>query len=198
MPNNLLKRHQPVLLAAAAAVVATGVAAYAYSRRKAHPPLPTVAHVDLERYAGLWYEVARLPVRFEKGCQHVTAEYTLRPDGKVGVRNTCHQGSIGGPITTATATARAVDGTNSKLKVQFFWPFEGNYWILALDKTDYRYALVGEPSRESLWILSRTPHLEPALRDQLVARGRALGFPVENLIFTPQPTGEFTEQRTSF
>ncbi|MBT9395557.1 lipocalin family protein [Hymenobacter sp. NST-14] len=190
MPKNLLQRRQPTLLAAAAAVVTTGVAAYAYARRRSHPPLPTVAHVDLHRYAGLWYEVARLPTRFEKGCQHVTAEYKLRSDGTMSVRNTCHQGSIGGPATTATATARPVDASNARLKVQFFWPFEGDYWILALDKSDYRYALVGEPGRKNLWILSRTPHLELAWRNQLIAKGRELGFPVENLLFTPQPHGE--------
>ena len=187
MPNNLLKRRQPVLLGAAAAVVTAGVAAYAYSRRKNHPDLPTVAHVDLHRYAGLWYEIARLPVRFEKGCQHVTAEYKVRADGKVGVRNTCHQGSIGGPATTATATAWATDGTNAKLKVQFFWPFTGDYWILALDEADYQYALVGSPDRETLWILSRMPHLELSIRGRLLARGRELGFPVDDMLFTPQP-----------
>ncbi|NVO31136.1 lipocalin family protein [Hymenobacter lapidiphilus] len=187
MPNNLLKRRQPVLFGAAAAVVTAGVAAYAYSRRKTHPNLPTVAHVDLKQYAGLWYEIARLPVRFEKGCQHVTAEYTVRPDGKVGVRNTCHQGSIGGPATTATASAWATDETNAKLKVQFFWPFTGDYWILALDETGYQYALVGSPDRETLWILSRMPHLPLAVREQLLAKGRELGFPVENMLFTPQP-----------
>ncbi|RSK24710.1 lipocalin family protein [Hymenobacter metallilatus] len=187
MPKNLLKRRQPVLLGAAAAVIATGVAAYAYTRRKAHPDLPTVAHVDLHKYAGLWYEVARLPTRFEKGCQHVTAEYKLRPDGKVNVRNTCHKEGLNGPAETATAVARAVDATNARLKVQFFWPFEGDYWILDLDHADYQYALVGEPERKNLWILSRQPHLERNLRDRLVAKGRELGFPVENLIFTPQP-----------
>lgn len=184
---NLLKRRRPVLFAAAAAVVTTGVAAYAYARRKLHPPLPTVAHVDLHQYMGLWYEVARLPARFEKGCQHVTAQYKLQPNGTVHVLNTCHKGGLNGPVTTATATARATDATNAKLKVQFFWPFEGDYWILALDQADYRYALVGEPSRQNLWILSRTPHLERNLRDQLVAQARELGFPVENLLFTPQP-----------
>ncbi|QIX60150.1 lipocalin family protein [Hymenobacter lutimineralis] len=181
------KRRQPVLLAGAAATIAAGVAVYAYARRKLHPPLPTVAHVDLHRYAGLWYEIARLPTRFEKGCQHVTAEYKLRPDGKVNVRNTCHKEGLNGPAETATAVARAVDSSNARLKVQFFWPFEGDYWILALDHSDYRYALVGEPSRKNLWLLSRTPHLERNLRDQLVARAKELGFPVENLIYTPQP-----------
>ncbi|WP_188559295.1 lipocalin family protein [Hymenobacter glacieicola] len=187
---NLLKRRRPVLFAAAAAVVTTGVAAYTYARRKLYAPLPTAAHVDLHKYAGLWYEVARLPTRFEKGCQHVTAEYKLQPDGKVRVLNTCHKEGLNGPVETATATARAVDSTNSKLKVQFFWPFEGDYWILDLDLSDYRYALVGEPSRKNLWLLSRTPHLERSIRDRLITYARGLGFPVDNLLFTPQPVGE--------
>ncbi|MBG8553785.1 lipocalin family protein [Hymenobacter guriensis] len=181
------KQRQPVLLGAAAAAIATGVAVYAYARRKLHPPLPTVPHVDLHRYAGLWHEVARLPTRFEKGCQHVTAEYKLRPDGKVAVRNTCHKEGLEGPVETATAVARAIDATNARLKVQFFWPFEGDYWILDLDLADYQYALVGEPSRKNLWLLSRAPHLERNRRDRLVARAKELGFPVENLIYTPQP-----------
>lgn len=187
MANLLKRRRRPVFLAAAAAVVTTGVAAYAYARRKLHPPLPTVAHVDLHRYAGLWYEVARLPTRFEKGCQHVTAQYKLRPDGNVQVLNTCHKHGLEGPVETATATARATDSTNAKLKVQFFWPFEGDYWILDLDLADYRYALVGEPGRQNLWILSRTPHLDRSIRDRLVAHARSLGFPVDKLLFTPQP-----------
>lgn len=190
MPNNLLKRRRPVLFTVIGATVATGMAAYAYARRKLYPPLPTVAHVDLHKYMGLWYEVARLPARFEKGCQHVTAEYKLQPDGKVRVVNTCHQEGLNGPVKQATATARALDSTNSKLKVQFFWPFEGDYWILDLDLSDYRYALVGEPGRENLWILSRTPHLDRSIRDRLVAHARELGFPVENLLFTPQPVSE--------
>lgn len=184
--TNLLKRRRPVLFSAAVAAVATGVAAYAYARRKFYPPLATVPHVDLHRYAGLWYEVARLPTRYEKGCQHVTAEYHLRPDGKVQVINTCHQKGLEGPVEKATGTARAVDATNAKLKVSFFWPFEGDYWILELS-SGYHYALVGTPNRESLWILSRTPHLERGLRDRLIASAREKGFPVDKLIFTPQP-----------
>ncbi|SNR60045.1 MULTISPECIES: lipocalin family protein [Hymenobacter] len=191
MSNDLLKRRRPVLFTAIAATVATGVAAYSYARRKLQAPLATVAHVDLHKYAGLWYEVARLPTRYEKGCQHVTAHYKLQPDGKVKVLNTCHKNGLEGPVETATGTARVVDPvTNAKLKVSFFWPFEGDYWILELDHADYRYALVGEPSRKSLWILSRTPHLERSIRDRLVAYGRGLGFPVEKLVYTPQPIEE--------
>jgi apolipoprotein D and lipocalin family protein len=140
---------------------------------------------------GLWYEVARLPTRFEKGCQHVTAEYRLRPDGRVSVRNTGHQHGLHGPVETAEGTARVVDAsTNAKLKVSLFWPFEGDYWILALDHSDYRYALVGTPNRKNLWLLSREPHLERTLRDQLITKAHNLGFAVDQLIFTPQPMND--------
>jgi len=185
------KLRRPVLFTTIAAAVATGAAAYAYARRKLHSPLPTVPHVDLHKYMGLWYEVARLPTRFEKGCQHVTAEYKLRPDGRVSILNTCHQGGLHGPVETAKGLARVADAaTNAKLKVSFFWPFEGDYWILALDHSDYRYALVGTPNRENLWLLSRKPHLERSLRDQLITKAHNLGFPVERLIFTPQPLAD--------
>jgi apolipoprotein D and lipocalin family protein len=187
MINNLLKRRRPVLFTTIAATVAAGVAVYSYARRKMHPYLPTVGHVDLHKYRGLWYEVARLPIRYEKDCQHVTARYKLRPDGKVDVLNTCHKEGLEGPVKEVKGTAYAVDETNSKLKVSFFWPFTGDYWVLDLDYADYQYALVGEPSRKNLWILSRKPHLERSIRDRLVAHARNLGFPVDNLIYTPQP-----------
>ena len=185
--NSSNKRWQPALVPALVATAVVGAAAFAYARRKCQAPLPTVAHVELPRYAGKWYEVARLPVYFEKDCQHVTAEYALRPDGRVEVVNTCRKCSLNGRIKKATAIARAVDGTNARLKVQFFWPFEGNYWILDLDEANYQYALVGEPSRKNLWLLSRQPQLAPDVQARLIARARALGFPVEKLYFTPQP-----------
>ncbi|GGF21173.1 lipocalin family protein [Hymenobacter cavernae] len=183
-----MKPRRPVLVAAAAtAVVATSALIYSKARRAA---LPVVPHVDLKRYMGVWYEIARLPARFEKNCEHVTASYRLRPDGKVDVFNTCHKGDVNGPADTVKGVARVVDKqTNAKLKVSFFWPFEGDYWILELDP-NYRFAVVGEPSRKYLWVLSRTPQLERSIRDRLIAKAHDLGFPVENLIFTGQPVGE--------
>ena len=179
--------RRPVSLLAALATTAAAGAAYLYLRRKNYAPLPTVPHVELERYLGRWYEVARLPVPFEKNCEHVTAEYSRRAGGNIRVLNTCHKGDVNGPVKKATASARPVDATNAKLKVQFFWPFEGNYWILDLDQADYQFALVGEPSRKSLWLLSRQPQLAPDIRRRLIDRARELGFPVEKLLFTPQP-----------
>jgi apolipoprotein D and lipocalin family protein len=182
-----MKTRRPVLFAAAAAAVGTAAVVYARTRTA---PLPVVPHVDLKRYAGLWYEIARLPTRYERDCEAVTAEYHLQPDGTLRVRNTCRRKSLTSPEESATGTARVADRrTNAKLKVSFFWPFTGDYWILDLEG-DYQYALVGEPKRENLWILCRHPHLERSIRDKLVAKARTLGFPVEKLIFTPQPVSE--------
>ncbi len=143
-------------------------------------PLPVVDSVDLSRYAGRWYEIARYPNGFERGCAGVTADYTLRDDGRVRVVNTCFEGSLDGPMRTISGTARAVDDTGAKLKVTFFWPFEGDYWILELDE-EYEYALVGEPSRTFLWILSRTPTLDEAVYDELTAKLPALGYDADRL-----------------
>lgn len=135
-----------------------------------HPPLAVVDHVDLPRYMGRWYEIAKYPTRFEKGCHGATADYTLRPDGKVDVVNRCRKGSMTGEEEVAKGVARSVDSkTNAKLKVWFQWPFEGNYWVIDLDP-DYRWAVVGEPSRKYLWILSRTPHMRSADYDGILSR----------------------------
>ncbi len=115
---------------------------------KGYPALPTVAKVDLIRYAGTWHEVSRLPNRFQKTCLRSTAEYTPLPDGTVQVRNTCYKAK--GRTSGITGTATAVEGSgNAKLKVKFGGfaalapvPEDGNYWILALDP-QYRWAMVG-------------------------------------------------------
>ena len=147
--------------------------------------LEVVSSVDLSRYVGRWYEIARLPNRFEKKCaDSVTATYALRPDGKIEVVNRCRKSS--GEYTTAKGKAKIVDKkTNAKLKVTFFWPFYGDYWILDLG-SNYEYAVVGDPSREYLWILSRTPRIEEALYQQLLGKMAARGFKTELMIRTSQ------------
>jgi apolipoprotein D and lipocalin family protein len=146
----------------------------------------TVSHVDLKRYQGKWYEVARLPLSWEKKCaSDVTATYTLRADGKVDVLNECRK--FDGTMTRSHGTARVAskDGSNSRLKVTFFWPFSGDYWILDLD-SEYRWALVGTPNRKHLWVLSRTPSLDKDVFEGLMGKARALGFETAGLILTKQ------------
>ena len=147
----------------------------------AQAPLATVSHVDLTRYAGLWYEIARYPNAFERKCdRNVTAAYTLRSDGKIGVENACLRSD--GSRTVARGWARVVDPHSSaKLKVTFFWPFFGNYWILDLSP-DYRYAVVGEPGRKYLWILSRTPQMDPELYASITSRLAGKGFDASRLL----------------
>ena len=138
-------------------------------------PLSTVSSVDLHRYIGRWYEIARYPNRFEKKCDRdVTATYAVRPDGKISVVNTCT--TAAGKVTTAKGWARVVDSaTNARLKVTFFWPFFGNYWIIDLDPS-YQYAVVGEPSRQYLWILSRTPRIDDKLYGEILSRIARQGY----------------------
>ncbi len=148
-------------------------------------PLTTVDHVDLNRYAGKWYEIARYPNRFQRKCQSdTTATYNIRADGKVQVVNACREKD--GKITAASGTAKVVDSaTNAKLKVTFFWPFYGDYWVIGLSP-DYQYAIVGEPARKYLWILSRTPTMDEATYQELLRRVESLGYQPENLVKTPQ------------
>ncbi len=150
-----------------------------------HPPLETVNRVDLERYVGLWYEIAAIPQRFQRGCVCTTAEYTLT-DKYVKVVNTCRDETPDGRIRTAEGKAfPAQQGDNSKLKVQFFWPFRGDYWIVELGE-NYEYAAVGAPGRDYLWILSRTPTMDPELYNDIKNRLKARHFPVEQLVMTRQ------------
>ncbi len=153
---------------------------------------PTVVEtVDLNRYAGLWYEQARYPNAFEEGCEGVTAEYRQRDDGKLDVINTCREGSVSGPERVAEGVARVVDGSdNAKLKVKFApqWvPFaSGDYWILHLEP-DYSAVLVGDPSGKYLWILSRQPELDAATYSKIVTRAEELGYLSDPLRRTLQP-----------
>jgi len=156
--------------------------------------LPTVASVDLSRYAGTWYEIARLPMWFQRHCVDSKAIYSSRPDGAVGVHNECVTDT--GKVEQAEGVATVVDAkTNARLRVVFDNWFaqlvgsshEGNYWILALEP-DYRIAMVGTPDRRFLWILSRTPQLDEAMYRHLVERAQQLGYPVSDLIRAQRPT----------
>lgn len=150
-------------------------------------PLQTVEYVDLDRYAGTWYEIARYPASFQEGCVAVTAEYAKRDDGRIDVVNRCLDGSLEGPERSVEGVARLADTeTNARLKVTFFWPFEGDYYIIDLDD-QYQWAVVGEPKRKYLWILSRTPTMPPALYDSIVARLPARNYDPARLQLTPQP-----------
>lgn len=150
------------------------------------PPPVTVPRVDLARYMGTWYEIAKYPNRFQKGCLCTTATYTLRSDGKVTVVNQCRTAE--GRTREARGWAKIVDpSTNAKLKVTFFWPFFGDYWILALGE-DYCWAMVGAPDRRYLWILSRTQRLEETIYQMLAERAAALGFDLTRLVRT-EPCG---------
>ncbi len=150
-------------------------------------PLEVVDHVDLERYLGTWYEIATIPQRFQKGCVGVTATYSLRPDGTIRVINRCRKETLDGPLRDIEGKAWVVDKkTNAKLQVQFFWPFSGAYWIIELD-ADYKWAVVGHPNRNYLWILCRTPRMDPALYDDLINRIGNKGYDISKIKPTLQP-----------
>ncbi len=154
--------------------------------RKTSPELQVVSHVDLERYLGKWYEIARYPHSFEEGCFGTTAFYEQMEEGSIKVTNQCRQGGPEGKWKEAVGHASVADNrTNAKLKVQFFWPFTGNYWIIDLDE-DYRHAIVSEPNRQYLWILSRPPQMAPQTFERLKEKIREKGFDLSYLIKTPQ------------
>ena len=169
----------PVLLAACA----TGP-----SYRDTSVPITTAMQVDLARYQGLWYEIARFPVSFEEGCVGVTAEYTLNPDGTVKVVNTCREGSLSAPPRSSEATAEAVDASNARLKVDFvpLIPFTaGDYWILDIDEA-YETVVVGTPDGTAGWILARDPEISDARLQRGYAVLERAGYDMSRITLTPQ------------
>jgi apolipoprotein D and lipocalin family protein len=148
--------------------------------------LKTVEYVDVTRYMGTWYEIAKFPQSFEKGLVGVTANYTLLPNGNVRVLNSGYMNDFSGKLKIAKGKAWVVDKkTNAKLKVMFFWPFAGNYWILELGQA-YDYVIVGDNSRKYLWILSREPQMEETLYNELLKRIEEKGFDIQKLEKNPQ------------
>jgi apolipoprotein D and lipocalin family protein len=145
-----------------------------------------VSSVDLNRYKGLWHEIARLPNYFERKLKCTSATYSIRDDGKIAVVNKGNY--ITDPQKTNSAKGVAwIPDKNSpaKLKVQFFWPFSGDYWIMHLDK-DYRYVLVGEPSLKYLWILAREKKMDEQTYQMLLKKAVDNGYDVKTIIRVEQ------------
>ena len=150
-----------------------------------YPPLDTVEKLDIEKYKGNWYEIARFEHFFEKGCKNVTATYDLNKQGYIDVINRCEMIEEDSK-KEALGLARVIDkSTNSKLEVSFFRPFWGDYWIIDI-YGDYETALVGTPSRKYFWILSRNKTIDQNLKDQIIEKMTKEGFDPEKLIWTIQ------------
>ncbi|WP_425043638.1 lipocalin family protein [Primorskyibacter sp. S87] len=150
-------------------------------------PMVSVESLDLSRYLGRWFEIARFPNRFEKNCVGVTADYGMREDGKVSVVNTCRQGTLDGPVKAAEG--RATVKAPGQLSVTFVpWlPFaRGDYWVLYVDP-DYSLAVVGAPKGTTGWILARSPQISQADRDRAEAVLRSNGYDTDKLIEVTQP-----------
>jgi apolipoprotein D and lipocalin family protein len=166
---------------AGTALAGIGIAALAIATR--NKPLKTVGYVDLEKYLGTWFEIAKFPQSFEKGCTHVTAAYSLRDDGKISVVNSCLKDGL--PKIVEGVASIDDKESNAKLDVQFQWPFSGKYWIIAL-APDYSYAVVGHPNRKYLWILCRKPVMDSMTYNHLVLMAAARGFDIRKLEKTIQ------------
>jgi apolipoprotein D and lipocalin family protein len=148
--------------------------------------LQTVPFVDLKKYSGKWYEIASYPQRFQKGCHCTTAEYTATDKDYVIVENRCNKDSVTGKQSYIKGKAFIEKNSgNAKLKVQFFWPFTGKYWIIDL-ADDYSYAVVGHPNRNYLWILSREPKMKEEIYLQILSRIKDKGFDLSKIQKTVQ------------
>lgn len=178
----------PTAIVAASAGILAGIARRVISGPVGNPSVPEPAKaVDLNRYVGRWFELARYDNCFERGCEGVTADYAKRPDGLVDVVNACGKRSSGRVERVSRGRAKIVPRSdNAKLKVSFFGPFFfGNYWVLD-HGDDYQWSLVGEPSGRFLWILARDALPSDARYDKLVSRARALGYDTTFLRRTQQ------------
>ena len=181
-----------LLIAAAGAALALSACATFQTGPVGNRAVPEPARsVELNRYLGLWYEIGRYDNGFERGCEGVTAEYTLRDDGLIGVRNSCRQGAVNGPLKVVEGKAKIVENSgDAKLKVSFFGPFYvGDYWVLD-HAEDYSWSIVGEPRGRYLWLLSREARPSQAVRDRIIGRVRELGYDVSLIRPVQQPPAD--------
>src|SRR5664280_850905 len=149
--------------------------------------LPSViSSVDLNRYKGIWYEIARLPNFFERKLKCTSATYTLRDDGRITVLNKGNYLTDPKKSTSSQGVAWIPDKNSpAKLKVQFFWPFSGDYWIMELDK-EYRYVLVGDPAHKYLWIISREKKMDETTYNMLLQKAVDNGYDIKTIIRVEQ------------
>ena len=141
----------------------------------------TVKELDLNRYLGTWYEIARFPHSFEKNLVGVTATYSLRDDGKIKVLNQGYKNTLDGELSVAEGKAKIPNKLEpAKLKVSFFWIFYGDYNVLELDE-NYQYVMIGSSTDKYFWILSRTPQMDPATYEMLLEKARKRGYNLERL-----------------
>ena len=170
-------------LAVAVAAILAGCA----STPRGLSPLAVVDKLEVQRYMGRWYEVARFQHGFERGIVGATAEYSLNPNGTVTVVNSGFKNSLEGKYTEVRGVARIPDTAKpSRLKVKFFGLFEADYLVFGLDDSEYGWALVGSDSRSFLWFLSRTPEIDEALYDRMKSIAEAQGYKLESLYKVPQ------------
>jgi apolipoprotein D and lipocalin family protein len=156
-------------------------------------PVTTVEQVDLNRYCGTWYEIARLPNRFQKECVcNSTAEYSLLENGRIKVINRCRKADSSYITAEGVARKQDKDGSDARLEVRFApswlsWLSKvwGTYWIIDL-APDYSYAAVGDPARKYLWILSRTKTMDSATQQGILTRLQTMGFDTDKLVYSPQ------------
>lgn len=146
-----------------------------------------VDDLSIEQYLGTWYEIARFDHSFERGLVGVTANYSLRDDGKIKVVNSGYKNNLDGELSVAEGKAKIPDPeVPAKLKVSFFWIFYSDYYVLELDD-DYQWAIVGSSSDKYLWILSRTPHIDQQLYEKLLRKISQRGYDTSLLIDVKQP-----------
>ena len=147
----------------------------------------TVKELDLNRYLGKWYEIARFPHSFEKNLVGVTATYSLRDDGKIKVLNQGYKNTLDGELSVAIGKAKIPNKLEpAKLKVSFFWIFYGDYYVLELDE-NYQYVMIGSSSPKYFWILCRTPQMDSATYEMLLEKARKRGYNLDKLVKVLQP-----------
>jgi apolipoprotein D and lipocalin family protein len=191
MPTGSLFTAGASGLAAKLAGIATAVAAIVMSAATAAPPVHSVEHLDLMRFGGVWFEVARVPNKMQSRCQRdATATYRLAVDGGLEVIRRCLDADDHVAVSVAHAELAGQDP--ARLRLSYvpswlrWWPgTHADHWVVMIDD-GYRHAVVSDPSRGSLWILSRLPGIDPATYEDIVARLRVQRFPVDRLVLTPQ------------